>query len=114
MGRVAAMRTEAPFPGVAAKAGNYESFYIKATRPGGGEGLWIRYTVHKRPDTDPTASLWLTYFDAEAAGPQAAKSTVDASALSTPEGAFIRIRSAPPHAGPASGAVHAPEGPARS
>ena len=31
------------------KAGHYESFYIKACRPGGGQGIWIRHTVHKRP-----------------------------------------------------------------
>ena len=39
----------ARFPKVAAKGGHYESFYIKACRPGGGQGLWIRHTVHKRP-----------------------------------------------------------------
>ena len=34
--RVPAVRTEARFPAVGAGAGHYESFYIKATRPGGG------------------------------------------------------------------------------
>ena len=32
----------ARFPLVAAKAGHYESFYVKACRPGGGQGIWIR------------------------------------------------------------------------
>src|SRR6266550_9021017 len=103
------MRTEARFPGVPARAGHYESFYIKATRPGGGEGLWIRYTVHKSPGSDPTASLWFTYFDAEAAGPQAVKSTVGASELSAPEGAFIRIGSSTLEPGRASGSIEGPE-----
>ena len=43
------MRSEARFPGVDRRAGHYESFYIKATRPGGGRAVWIRHTVHKRP-----------------------------------------------------------------
>ena len=42
------MRTEARFPGVPSGAGHYESFYVKAARPGGGRGVWIRHTVHKR------------------------------------------------------------------
>ena len=43
------MRTEARFPGIGPGSGHYESFYIKATRPGGGRAIWIRHTVHKRP-----------------------------------------------------------------
>ena len=31
------------------RRGHYESFYIKACQPGGGRGIWIRHTVHKRP-----------------------------------------------------------------
>jgi hypothetical protein len=85
------VRTQARFPGVAAKAGHYESFYIKATRPGGGQGLWIRHTVHKPPGARPKGSLWFTLFDAEAPGPQATKVTVGAAELSAPPGAYIRI-----------------------
>ena len=44
---------EARFPKVPAKGGHYESFYIKACRPGGGHGIWIRHTVHKRPGAAP-------------------------------------------------------------
>ena len=61
--------------GVAAKAGHYESFYLKACRPGGGRGIWIRHTVHKRPGAEPTASVWFVLFDPAAAGPRAAKAT---------------------------------------
>jgi hypothetical protein len=69
------------FPEVAAKAGHYESFYLKACRPGGGQGLWIRHTVHKRPGAEPKASIWFTWFDREQAAPRAAKATVPAGAL---------------------------------
>jgi hypothetical protein len=85
------VRTEARFPGVAKKAGHYESFYIKATRPGGGKGVWIRHTVHKRPGGEATGSLWFTLFDAAAPGPRATKVTLPASALGAPGGAYIRI-----------------------
>jgi hypothetical protein len=88
------VRTEARFPGVGSGEGHYESFYIKATRPGGGRGVWIRHTVHKRPDAEPTASLWFTLFDADAPGPRATKLTVPASELSAPTGAYIKIADA--------------------
>jgi hypothetical protein len=81
----------ARFPRIAAKAGHYESFYIKACRPGGGRGIWIRHTVHKRPGAEPKASIWFVLFDREAAGPRATKATVPAADLSTPPGAWIRV-----------------------
>ena len=74
----------ARFPKVAAKAGHYESFYIKACRPGGGQGIWIRHTVHKRPGAEPNASIWFVLFDREADGPRATKVTVPAAELSAP------------------------------
>ena len=40
---------QARFPDVPEKAGHYESFYLKLVQPGGGQGAWIRHTVHKRP-----------------------------------------------------------------
>lgn len=85
------MRTEARFPGVAGDAGHYESFYLKATRPGGGQGVWIRYTVHKRPGADPSTSLWFTFFDAAADRPRATKVTLPATALSSPTGGYVAI-----------------------
>jgi hypothetical protein len=85
------VRTEPRFPGVAVDAGHYESFFVKATRPTGGQGLWIRHTVHKRPGEEPTAALWLTVFDADAAAPRATKASFGADQLSAPDGAYIRI-----------------------
>jgi len=84
-------RTHARFPGVGRRNGHYESFYLKASRPGGGQAVWIRHTVHKRPGADPTASLWFTWFDREKAGPRAVKATVGTEALEAPDGGYIRI-----------------------
>jgi hypothetical protein len=95
----------ARFPRVAAKAGHYESFYLKACRPGGGQGLWIRHTVHKRPGAEPTASIWFVFFDREAPGPRATKETVPATGLSVPEGSWIRVAEAEIGPGRATGGV---------
>jgi hypothetical protein len=81
----------ARFPRVAAKAGHYESFYVKACAPGGGRGVWIRHTVHKRPGAEPTASIWFAWFDREGEGPRATKVTVGAAGLSAPAGGWIRV-----------------------
>jgi hypothetical protein len=99
------MRTEARFPAVPEKAGHYESFYLKLCRPGGGVGVWIRHTVHKRPGEQPSASLWFTLFDDEAAGPRATKETVAAELLSAPEGAYVRVADAELGDGSATGSV---------
>jgi hypothetical protein len=66
--------TEARFPAVPARAGHYESFYLKLCHPSEPLGAWIRYTVHKRPGEAPKGSLWFTLF--EPSGPSAAKLTV--------------------------------------
>jgi hypothetical protein len=95
----------ARFPKVAAKAGHYESFYIKACRPGGGRGVWIRHTVHKRPGAEPTASIWFVLFDREAEGPRATKLTVPATQLSAPVGSWIRVGQAEIGPGKASGSI---------
>lgn len=95
----------ARFPKVAEKAGHYESFYVKACRPGGGRGVWIRHTVHKRPGAEPNASIWFTLFDREAEGPRATKVTVPAGELSVPEGGWIRVTDAEIGPGRARGAV---------
>jgi hypothetical protein len=96
---------EARFPDVPARAGHYESFYIKACRPGGGQGVWIRHTVHKRPRQTPTGSIWFTLFDAEAPGPQATKLTVPADQLASAEGSWIRVADAEIGPGRASGSI---------
>jgi hypothetical protein len=87
------VRTKARFAGVGEGAGHYESFYIKATRPGGGQAVWIRHTIHKRPGEPATASLWFTLFDADAAGPQATKLTV-AAPDAVPTDAYIEVAGA--------------------
>jgi hypothetical protein len=95
----------ARFPKVAAKAGHYESFYIKACEPGGGRGIWIRHTVHKRPGAEANASIWFVFFDRAAAGPRATKVTVPASELSVPAGSWIRVGDAELAPGQAEGSV---------
>jgi hypothetical protein len=95
----------ARFPCVPAKAGHYESFYIKACRPGGGQGIWIRHTVHKRPGAEPNASIWFCFFDREADGPRATKVTVPAAELSAPGGSWIKVDGAEIGPGSARGGV---------
>ena len=97
------MRTAARFPGVGPGAGHYESFYIKATRPGGGRAIWIRHTVHKRPNAELTGSIWVTLFDVDAPGPRATKVTVGAPRVAVPEGAYIQIGDARLGPGTAAG-----------
>jgi hypothetical protein len=95
----------ARFPKVAARAGHYESFYIKACRPAGGQGIWIRHTVHKRPGAESKASIWFVLFDREAEGPRATKVTLPASELSAPVGSWIRVERAEVGPGRASGTI---------
>ncbi|RYP81354.1 hypothetical protein EKO23_23735 [Nocardioides guangzhouensis] len=83
------MRTRARFPDVDPAAGHYESFYLKASAPGGGEAVWIRHTVHQRPGAAPTASVWFVHFGA--GQPRAAKVTVGADALSVPPGEYVDV-----------------------
>ncbi len=95
----------ARFPKVAAKRGHYESFYVKACQPGGGRGIWIRHTVHKRPGAEPNASIWFVLFDREAEGPRATKVTVPAEKLSAPVGSWIRVNRAEIGPAKASGLI---------
>ena len=99
------MTDRARFPDVAAKAGHYESFYIKACRPGGRQGIWIRHTVHKRPGSEPKGSVWFTLFDADAPGPRATKLTVPAVQLDAPTGSWIRVADAEISHGRAIGTI---------
>ena len=62
------------------EAGHYESFYLKACHPAEPVGVWIRYTVHKRPRALPNGSLWVTLFDRTAQGPRAHKETLPSPA----------------------------------
>jgi hypothetical protein len=99
------MEERARFPDVAAKAGHYESFYVKACEPGGGRGIWIRHTVHKRPGAEPNASIWFVLFDRAAAVPRATKVTVPAAQLEAPAGGWIRVGDAEIGPGRAEGSV---------
>jgi hypothetical protein len=95
----------ARFMGVPAKAGHYESFYIKACEPGGGRGVWIRHTVHKRPGAEPNGSIWFCLFDRSGEGPRATKVTVAADQLSAPKDDWIRVGDAEIGPGRAEGSV---------
>ncbi len=63
------MGTSAIFPRARARAGMYESFYLRAVDPAEPRGLWIRHTVHKRPGARATGAVWCTFFDARADRP---------------------------------------------
>ena len=99
------MEERARYPGVAAERGHYESFYVKACEPGGGRGIWIRHTVHKRPGAEPKGSIWFVFFDRAAAAPRATKVTVPAAQLSTPPGSWIRVADAEIGPGSAEGSI---------
>lgn len=92
--------TTARFPRM---AGGYESFYLRACRPEGGLGLWLRHTVHRRPGHPPTGSVWFTLFDADAAAPVAAKVTVRDP--TTGSGDWIRVAGARIGVGGAAGRI---------
>jgi hypothetical protein len=81
--------TPAVFPTAKPGRGMYESFYLRAVDPRRPRGVWIRYTVHKRPGEAPLGSLWLTYFDAQRPAPFAHKLTT--SELSVPGGGWIAV-----------------------
>jgi hypothetical protein len=100
------LRTRARFPEkVAAGGAHYESFYIKLTRPGGGQGAWIRHTVHQRPGEAASCAIWFVLFDAEADGPRATKAQYGPEALSVPEGGYIRVAEAELGDGSAAGRI---------
>jgi hypothetical protein len=84
------LRTQVRFPQVAIGRGHYESFFIRAFHPVDPVGVWIRYTVLKRPDQQPRGSLWVTLFDASADGPVASKVTLEPGQVSG-EPPYIRI-----------------------
>src|SRR5271165_6979530 len=67
----------------------YESFYLRAFSPLEPLGIWIRYTIHKRPAAAPKGSIWCTVFDAGLEGPLMAKSTSTEPAV--PNGGWIAI-----------------------
>jgi hypothetical protein len=54
---------------VPARAGMYESFYLRSVAPDEPRGAWIRHTVHKPPRQPAQGSVWCTVFDATAGAP---------------------------------------------
>ncbi|MDQ3729963.1 MAG: hypothetical protein M3355_10285 [Actinomycetota bacterium] len=99
------VRTEARFADVPASQEHYESFYLKASAPGGGRSVWLRHTTHQRPGEPVQGSLWLTAFDADAPGPRATKATLPAAEISAPDGAYIRIGESELRPGSAKGSI---------
>jgi hypothetical protein len=99
------VRTEARFPNIPAKAGHYESFYLKLVQPGGGRGAWIRHTVHKRPGEEATCAIWFVLFDASAEGPRATKHQFGADELGADARTYIRVADAVLSDGHATGRV---------
>ena len=99
------VRTQARFTDVPASQGHYESFYLKASAPGGGRSVWLRHTTHQRPGKPVQGSLWLTAFDADAPGPRATKATFPATEVSAPDGAYIRIGESDLRPGAAKGSI---------
>ena len=97
--------TAARFPAVPARAGHYESFYLKLSRPGGGRAVWIRHTVHKRPGEPLTCALWFVLFDADAAGPRATKIQFGADEVDAPSDSYIRLADATLGDGRATGSI---------
>jgi len=79
------------FPRMPMQAGGYESFYLRAVSPVEPVGLWIRYTVHKRPGHPPLGSVWCTVFDAARGRPLMHKLTT--AELAAPPGGWIEIGS---------------------
>jgi hypothetical protein len=86
---MAPARIQAVFPEVAQRTGMYESFYLRAVSPEAPLGLWIRYTVHKRPGRSPRGSVWCTFFDGAGGRPFMHKSTTDA--LAAPADSWIAV-----------------------
>jgi hypothetical protein len=99
--------TEARFPAVPVEAGHYESFYLKACHPDEPLGIWIRYTVHKRPDALPNGSIWVTLFDGASEGPRAHKETKPGPTAGG--GNWIEVGDASMRPGAASGAIDGAE-----
>ncbi|HEX8075734.1 MAG TPA: hypothetical protein VF545_12225, partial [Thermoleophilaceae bacterium] len=103
---MAELRTEARFPDVPEARGHYESFYLRACHPSEPLGVWIRYTVLKRPGQQPRGSLWFTLFDGSGDGePVARKVTLDPGDVGVEPDTYIRMGEARFEPGRAAGAA---------
>lgn len=90
----------ARFPTVPIAGGHYESFYLKAADPSRPRGVWIRYTVLKRPGMPPRGSLWCTVWTG-GGPPSAHKITLEPGELSAGSADEL-IRIGDSRVGPAS------------
>lgn len=99
------LRSEPRWPGVKPGRPHYESFYLKAARPGGGMAVWIRHTVWQAAGRPMRASLWLTLFDRRATGPVALKSGYPAERLRAGGETYIEIAGSVLRPGQAMGAL---------
>ncbi len=95
------MATEARFPHARARAGMYESFYLRAVSPEEPVAIWIRHTVHKAPGRAPRGSVWCTVFDARRGRPFMHKLSTDE--LRVPAGGWIAVGDSAMGAGHADG-----------
>ena len=95
------MATSAVFPTVPARAGSYESFYLRAVSPDEPLGVWIRHTVHKPPGKPASGSVWCTVFDGRAGAPFQHKITTHE--LRAPAEGWIEIGDPSAAAGEGSG-----------
>src|SRR5271165_7088674 len=105
------MPATAIFPRMPMRAGGYESFYLRAVSPSEPVGVWIRYTVHKRPGQAPVGSVWCTVFDARRGRPFMHKLT--SAELDAPAGGWIAVGSGDQRSSFAAGEAHGVCGPAR-
>jgi hypothetical protein len=83
------MTVQAVFPSASPRRGMYESFYLRAVAPDTAAGVWLRYTVHKRPGAAPRGSLWCTLWRGDGARPFQHKLTSDD--LRAPSDGWIAI-----------------------
>src|SRR6185437_10777804 len=86
---VASASTGAMFPRARARAGMYESFYLRAVSPEEPVGVWIRHTVQKPPGERARGSVWCTVFDAARGAPFMHKLTSER--LHVPDGGWIEL-----------------------
>ena len=96
--------TDPRFAGLPAKAGHYESWFVKGNHPAEARAFWLRHTVHQRPGEAQTASLWLTLFDGDEV--RAGKQTV--AGATVPVGGHIAVAGAELGPGRARGALASP------
>ena len=104
------MHASAIFPRMPIHAGGYESFYLRAVSPSEPVGVWIRYTVHKRPGQPPLGSVWCTLFDATRGHPFMHKLTTPV--LREPPGGWIEVGSGEQSSSFGPGRAHGICGPA--